>query len=277
MSTISKKFKEQFGMWGFIAGASEGLGAAFARVLAERGLNLILAARSKEKLQKITCELEKKNNILAYPLEIDLTQNNILPKIKKACEGKKVGLMIYNAALSPIGQFHEFSLEIHMQVISLNIIGPMKLIHYFGKQMIERGKGGILLMGSMAGLIGSPIHSHYGATKAYNIDLAQSLWFELKNSGIHVTTCIAGPIDTPNFQRSKPKKSFFQPPPMNPKKVARVGIAALQKNKPFIIPGFGNKISGWLLSKLLPRKMAIKIMGNIAKKMYGAEKKHINP
>jgi hypothetical protein len=277
MSSIPTNFQKQFGPWGLVAGASEGLGSAYAQVLAKKGLNVALIARRKEALEELKEELESDYGVETKIVVLDLTTTNLLERLNEATNELDIGVIIYNAALSPIGLFHHFSPELHQQVIDLNCRGPMLFCHYFGKQLIEKERGGILLMSSMAGMQGTPIHAHYSATKAYNLNLAEGLRNELQQFGINVTACVAGEIKTPNYLKSNPKRGFLQPPAMTPLKVAETGIKALQKNKPIIIPGFYNKLFGRFIRWLLPRRMMVKIMGNIARNMYGEDKDHVNP
>jgi len=277
MSSISTDFANYFGPWALIAGASEGLGEAFAHEIAKKGINIILVARRKELMEKLSQQLRQEYNVKTKIIQLDLASIDVLEKIKKETEQLEIGLMIYNAASSPIGLFYHFNLEQQNKVIDINVKGPMIFTYYFGQLMKDRGKGGIILLSSLAGLQGDPYHAHYSATRGYTMNLAEALWYEMKKYGVHVMTCAAGATKTPNYISSKPKRAgLINPRPMDAKKVAKGSLKSLRKNKPYHYPGFSNKFNVFILRHLLSRKAAIKFLGNIANKMYGEDRDHVN-
>jgi len=278
MSSISNYYQENFGPWAIIAGASEGLGAAYAEEIARKGLNVILIARRKEKLEELAKSISKTFNVEVETIQLDLGSDDFLSHLVAKTKNKEIGLMVYNAALSPIGLFHNNSADIHQKVIKVNCQSPMQMSYHFGALMKERGKGGIILMASLAGLQGNPIHTHYSASRAYNINLAEGLWDELKDSGVKVIACLAGPTSTPNYNRSQPKDigavNFTK---LAPEKVAKQALKALKKaRKPIFIPGVMNKISTFILQNFLTRKARVRFMGKMARNMYGEDKNYSN-
>lgn len=278
MSSISNYYQENFGPWAIIAGASEGLGAAYAEEIARKGLNVILIARRKDKLEELEKSISKTFNVKAETIQLDLGSDDFLINLAAKTKNKEIGLMVYNAALSPIGLFHNNSADIHQKVIKVNCQAPMQMSYHFGSLMKERGKGGIILMSSLAGLQGNPIHTHYSASRAYNINLAEGLWDELKNSGVNVIACLAGPTSTPNYDRSQPKDigavNFTK---LTPEKVAKQAIKAIKKaRKPIFIPGTMNKITTFILQNFLSRKARVRFMGKMARNMYGESKNYSN-
>lgn len=277
MTSKSSSFINQYGPWALIAGSSEGLGAAFAEELASKGLNLVLIARRENLLQKISENLQTKYGVEVIVLPLDLSSPDMFETIKAETKDLDIGLVVFNAGLGPIGLFTTHSIETHLKVINLNCVGPMSLTHHFCSEMKEKGKGGIILMSSMAGLQGSPIHAHYGATRAYTRHLAESLWYEMKKYNVHVTACVAGATETPNYLLSEPRdKGLIKPKPTKPEKVVKTAVRGLVRNKHRVIPGFANKLSVTFLLNLLSSKARVKLMGSIAMKMYGEDKMHIN-
>ncbi|MBN1329974.1 MAG: SDR family NAD(P)-dependent oxidoreductase [Candidatus Heimdallarchaeota archaeon] len=275
MSSISNDIKNDFGPWALIAGASEGLGAAYAREIASKGINVILLARQKDLLEELSKEIKSKYQVETKMLQMDLASPDILEKITFETKNLEIGLLVYNAAVSLIGAFHNFDIEHHIKTIEVNCKAPMLLTHYFGKKMKERGSGGIILMSSLAGLQGNPIHAHYSATRGYTMNLAEALWFEMKKYGVKVMACVAGATKTPNYVNSKPKKAgMIDPKPMEPRKVAEGALKSLWKNKPYHIPGAHNRFFAFIMRRLQSRKSTIKMMGNVAVKMYGEDKNH---
>ena len=142
--------------------------------------------------------------------------------------------------------------------------------------MIQRGRGGIILMGSLSGFHGNPLLSNYGGTKAYNIVLGEGLWYELKKHGIDVMVSVAGAIETPNYIQTKPTKLSFGPGPMKPVNVARETIAALGKTHTFV-PGRIYRLSSLITNRLMTRTRAIKMMASSTEQMYGDRNLITNP
>ncbi len=277
MPSISNDYVNYFGPWALIAGASEGLGEAFAREIAKNGINVALIARRKTLLDKLCSTISKEYNVQTKAIQLDLASENILDIIKAETKEIDIGLVVYNAALSPIGLFFNFDLEKHFKVIDVNVKGPMVFAYHFGQLMKDKGKGGIILLSSLAGLQGDPYHANYSATRGYTMNLAEALWYELRKYGVHVMACVAGATNTPNYISSKPKRAgLINPRPMDPFKVAKGSLKSLKKNKPYHIPGLNNKFNSFILKRMLKRERAIKFMGNIASKMYGEDRNHIN-
>ncbi|NHJ84730.1 MAG: SDR family NAD(P)-dependent oxidoreductase [Asgard group archaeon] len=275
MSSISNNLKNYFGPWAVIAGASEGLGAAYAKEVASKGINVVLIARRKQLLDDLSNEIKSKYQVETKVLLLDLASSDLLEKVQATTKDLDIGLLIYDAVYSLIGAFHNFDIEQHLKTLAVNCKAPMLFAYYFGNKMKERGSGGIILMSSLAGLQGNPIHAHYSATKGYNMNLAEALWYEMKPYGVKVMSCNAGPIKTPNYINTKPKRAgLINPKPMAPSKVAKGALKALWKNKPYYMPGFQNKFNAFIMTKILSRKTAIKLMGNVASKMYGEDKNH---
>jgi len=260
--------KQKYGSTALVAGASEGIGAAFATRLASEGINLILIARRIVPLQEFADNLKR-----AYPVEImciacNLGDRNATEQILEALNGKEINLLVYNAALSYIGPFIKNTPEYHDQMAQVNMITPLHLLHAFGEKMLPSGKGAIILMASLAGFQGSGYLAMYAATKAYNRVLAESLWYEWKSSGVDVIACCAGATATPNFKNTQPEKtSAFAPKVQTSQEVVTECFEKLGK-QPSFISGKGNKIASYIMQKLLPRKMSVTIMGDNTKKMY---------
>ena len=201
--------KQKYGPLALVAGASEGIGAAFATYLAEAGMDLVLVARRSEPLDALAAILNNKYSINAICISCDLSDLNAAFQLKEILKGKEINLLVYNAALSYIGPFEKNSIEHHNQIAFTNMITPMNMVQVFGEPMLKKGKGAVVLMASLAGFQGSGFLAAYAATKAFNRVLAESLWYEWKNRGVDVMACCAGATATPNFINTKPEKSGF--------------------------------------------------------------------
>jgi hypothetical protein len=263
-----RAFKRRYGRWALVAGASEGLGEAFARALAARGLDLVLVARRRDRLEALCRDLASAHGVAAEPLALDLAGAAARDAISRVADEREVGLLVYNAGLSVIGPFLEQPLERHLEVLDTNARGPLVLAHVLGRRMVDRGRGGIVLMTSLSGFQGSPLVVSYAATKAFDLVLAEGIWDELRSRGVDVVACAAGTIDTPNFRASAPDvAATFAPRPMPPARVAAAALGALGR-RPLVIPGVANHLAAAALHRLLPRRVAINVLGSSLRAMY---------
>lgn len=270
MAASSPDFRERYGPWAVVAGASEGLGAEFGRLLAARGLNLVLVARRGELLRELAGEISREHGVLARDITLDLASPDAATRIAEACADIEVGLLVYNAAVSALGPFFDVPFEIHLDELEVNCRRPLELVHHFGASMRERGRGGILLMASLAGSQGSPRIAHYGATKAWNRIFAEGLWGELREHGVDAMACCAGATRTPRYLAERPvDHGAGYVPEMEPAEVAAEALAKLGR-APSMIPGRINRVASLVMQRLLPRRSAIELMGR-ASRSIGVE------
>lgn len=261
-------FSQRYGSWAIVAGASEGLGAEYAKELAARGLNLILIARRDELLKPLAAKLSETYKVRIKPLVLDLCSPDAAEQIVQFAMDLEIGLLVYNAAFSAVGPFLERSMNEHMREIHTNIHAPFKLVYLLGQRLLARGYGGIVLMSSLSAFQGSAYISTYAATKAFNIVLAESLWEEWRMNGVDVLVCVSGAVKTPNYISSQPTKTGgLGDMTMTPDEVVSVALEALGK-QPYVIPGRMNRVASFVMRHLLPRKIAIKFMGKTLREMY---------
>ncbi|HXX31858.1 MAG TPA: SDR family NAD(P)-dependent oxidoreductase [Myxococcaceae bacterium] len=258
-------FRERYGPWALVAGASVGLGEGFAEALAERGLHLLLVARRPEPLESLAGRLRNRHSVEVRTFAVDLAGPELGDALDRSIRELEVGLLVYNAAHSVIGPFIERPLQEQLRVIDVNCRGPLVLAHRLGRAMAARGRGGILLMTSLAGSQGGPLIASYAASKAFNLVLAEGLWDELGERGVDVLACRAGATDTPGYAASHPRGTVAL---MEPALVVREALAALGK-KPSVVPGALNAFYAALLGRLLPRRTAVRIMGSATRRLYG--------
>ncbi len=260
--------KEKYGPLALVAGASEGIGAAFATYLASSGINLVLVARRKEPLEQLAAELTTSYKIEVSCICCDLASAGAAAQLQQQLQGKEISLLVYNAALSYIGAFEKNTMEHNNQIAQANMVTPMNLLQLFAPPMLAKGKGAMILMASLAGFQGSGFLATYAATKAFIRVLAESLWYEWKDRGVDVIACCAGATATPNFIKTKPEKAdFFAPRVQSPDEVVKECFEKLGK-EPSFVTGTGNKLASFIMQKLMPRKTAINIMGDTTRKMY---------
>ncbi len=250
-----------------VAGASEGLGEQFAEQVAARGLDVVLIARRLDEMRDVASRIAQVHGVETRALAADLASPDALSTIQAETSDLEVGLLVYNAALSLVGPFFDQPVERHLAEMDVNCRRPLELVHHFGNPMLERGRGGILLMSSLAGGQGSPYIAHYGATKAWNRVFAEGLWGELRARGVDVIACCAGATRTPQYlsERSEEDESAFVPV-MEPRDVAAEALRALGRS-PSMIPGRANRVAAFVLQRLLPRRTAVKVMGNASRRV----------
>jgi len=264
-----KDFRKKYGPWALVAGASEGLGEQFARQIAAKGLNLVLVARRRKELDALAGVIRDGHGVEVRTISWDLSNRHAAARIEERTREIEIGLLVYNAALSLIGPFLELPVEQHLRVLDLNGRGPLLFTHTFGKKMVERRRGGIILMASLSGYQGTALVASYAASKAFNIILAEGRWEELRDRGGDMLACAAGVIRTPNYLRSNPtKSSLLSAPEMEPEEVAAEALAALGRG-PTVIPGRANRVSSLVMQRLMPRSLAIATIGRATRGMYG--------
>jgi short-subunit dehydrogenase len=203
---MKRDFKANYGPWAMVAGASEGLGAAFAEALARRGLNVILLARRLEKLEIIAKKLSDSYAVDIKYFSVDLSDFIQTKQVVSQLD-VPIGLLVYNAAFSPINYFENITEELLEKVVDVNIKTPLLLTKLLSAPMIANKKGGIVLMSSLAGNQGSPKIVSYAASKAFNTILAEGLWKELQRHNISVIASCAGAILTPGYQTAQQNKA----------------------------------------------------------------------
>ncbi len=260
----------QYGEWAIIAGATEGIGEQFSLQLAAKGFNILLIARKQSGLDRVQSILsERFPNIQSDTLSQDLSDPDLKNKIQDFAAGKDIGLIVYNAVYSYIGNFVDDNLESQQLCLDVNCKGPLSFICAFKDQMLEKKRGAILLVSSMSGFQGSAMVSTYAASKAFVTVLAEGLWHEMKDHNIHVMACVAGATLTPNFEQQTPTEKIASVMPMTPESVVKEAIQALEKRKgPTIIVGRMNKFVSFLFGRLLSRKMAVSTISKATRNLY---------
>jgi uncharacterized protein len=253
---VSTELATRFGRWAVIAGASEGLGAAFARALGRRGLDLVLVARRPGPLEAIATRLRDELAIEVRTLALDLAAHDAIEQLHRATASLEIGVAIYNAAYAPIGELVASAPDDLLRVVDVNVRGPLLFARTFAAPMSVRRRGAIVLVSSLAGMQGTPRLSTYAASKAFTRVLAEGLWGELRRSGVEVLAVTAGAIRTPGYAGASTREA---PGTLDPDVVAARTIAAIGHG-PGVIPGWFNRIAAWIVGRLMPRRLAIAVM-----------------
>jgi len=257
---------DRYGPWALICGASEGLGAAFARALAEAGFSLVLIARRREPLEAVAAELRTRFGCAVDTLALDLAAVDLEARLHALAREHEIGLLVYNAALSIVAPFLDTPLGEKQRVLDVNVRGPVIAAHVLGERMAARGRGGIILVSSLTAFWGSAWVATYGASKAFNLSLGEALAQELGERGVDVVVSCAGATRTPGFERLLAGRKA--PRAMGPEAVATQTLNALPGRGAFV-PGAANRLILLLLSRLLPRTSAVRIMAGQTRALLG--------
>ncbi len=250
-----------------VTGASSGLGLEFAKLLAKKGYNLVLVARRTDRLDAL-----KQDILKAYPLDIhvlslDLSDVSASQKLLDYTQQNKlaVSVLINNAGFGTSGDFLSLPLEKTVEMLQLNITTLTQLTYLFGNEMKKNKEGYILQVSSVGAFQPSPSFAAYSATKSYVMLFSEALDFELKGSGVSVTTLYPGATKTEFFEASNTKvNKNVERMLMTAEEVADMGLTAMFNRNRSIVPGFSNKLST-LLVQFLPRKIATFIAANVMK------------
>ena len=224
-----------------ITGASSGIGEVFARKLAARGRNVLLVARSEEKLITLCNELGRSNNIRAQYVALDLSKPESAEQLFQEAKrrGLPVDMLINNAGFGSMGEFGNLYLARELNMIDLNIKSLVELTHRFLQPMIVRKQGAIINVASTAGFQPVPFMATYAATKAFVLSFSEALWEENRSYGIKVIALCPGVTDTNFFEAArghKPPARISQ----TPEEVVDTALRGLVQGKSHIISGWTN-------------------------------------
>lgn len=243
-----------------ITGASSGIGEAFAEAFAKQGLDLILVARSKDKLDAIAARLTKKYGgvrveVITADLSLPEPGAALLQKVNAL--GMGVDVLINNAGFGMASAFHESNAARQREMIALNVGAVVDLAHAFIPAMAERSVGAVINVASLAGFQPTPFMTVYGASKAFVLSFSEGLWAEYRGKGIAVLAVCPGPVDTLFFEatgNAALRKAIPASAMLSAEQVVAESLKALNSGKSVIVPGALMKLTSYL-PRLLPRKV----------------------
>jgi len=246
-----------------ITGASSGIGEAIAWVFAEHGHDMILVARSADKLDKLADELASKHSVMVSVRPADLSQAGSAEGLAKALrrEGQQVDILINNAGVLVHGAFVDISPEDHQRMVQLNVAGLTDILTHFVPDMAARQSGRILNVASSSAFQPVPSLSTYAATKAYVLSLSEALGEELRGSGITVTAMCPGVTST-NMMADVGSVAESLPSVLisDVEDVAREGFKACMNGTPIVVPGKLN-LAGTLVVRATPKWLVRRLVG----------------
>jgi short-subunit dehydrogenase len=230
-------FVAKYGPWAVIAGASEGTGACYAEQLAAMGFNLVLVSRRLDALETLGTRLAEAHGIQYRALTTDLRQPEAAGQMVGATADLDVGLYVSNAGSDGAGNsFLDSPVERSLDLLSMNAGTVVRAVHAFGNRFKARGKGGFVIMSSGAGLGGQPWLVMYSATKAFELNFAESLWAELEGQDVDIIGVAAPMMDTPTLRRETAGTGFDVSNAYDPAEVVHLALATLGKEPLVIVP-----------------------------------------
>lgn len=251
-----------------ITGASSGIGAAFARKLAKRGRNLLLVARSEDKLIALCNEVGRVSGIRAQYVVMDLSEADAPARLLEETQKREleIDMLVNNAGFGSMGDFARLDLAGELDIIDLNVKSLVELTHRFLMPMRERRLGTIINVASTAGFQAVPFMATYAATKAFVLSFSEALCEENRQHGIHVMALCPGVTDTNFFAASN-----IERPPMRtvqtPEEVVNAAMRGLARKKSLVVSGWTN----WFMveaERVVPRSMVTKVAGKALRSRF---------
>lgn len=255
MTPDTQNFSTRYGPWALVTGASDGIGRSFARALAKRGLNVVLVARTRDRLESLAGELSRAHSIRCEVVAVDLTAAKGLTSLLDATSGLDIGLVVCAAGFGTAGRFIDGELDDELDMLQLNCGATTTLSWHFGRRLAARGRGGLVLLSSIVAFQGVARSAHYAATKAYVQSLAEGLRQEWREFGIDVLAVAPGPVETGFAARAQLHMTRAESPDV----VAEQSLNALPRGGT-LRPGLLGKLLGYSLA-MTPRRGRIGIMG----------------
>lgn len=224
-----RTFLSAYGPWALVTGAAEGLGLELAKGVAQRGLNVVLVDVQWKKAQAEARQIAEVYGVETRALECDLAQPDFLAGLTTALAPIEVSLLICNAGIGQTGAFLDLPLESAHAAVAINCLSTLTLCHQFLRPMVDRGRGGVLIIASNAGYAGTPYIATYAATKAFDLSLGEALWFETQGTGVDVMSFAPQGTNTPGYRRGSPhvQEGETHDQLMAPEEAARIALDRL--------------------------------------------------
>jgi len=209
---MESRFKQRYGSWAVVTGASDGIGRAMAFEGARLGLNIVLVARRRSRLDDIAQEIAQRHAVQTRVIDADLSDPAGVHTVVSAAADLQVGLLIASAGFGTSGRLIDSDIDTEVNMLHVNSRAVVMLAHHFGKRFAAQKRGGIVLMSSLVAFQGVPMSAHYAATKAYNQSLAEGLHIELVPCGVDVIASAPGPVESGFSERANLRMNLSAKP-----------------------------------------------------------------
>jgi short-subunit dehydrogenase len=196
MATKRRNFREMYGDWALVTGASAGIGLEFARALAREGMSIVLTARREDRLNEIAAALKRDHQVETRVVAADLAAIDGADKLADAVADLPIAFLVNNAGFGYAGRFDKLATERLRAMVVVNCVAPVVLTSRILPAMVKRGRGAVIVVGSVAGRQPLPLHTVYSATKGFDLLLGEGLWGELRGTGVDALVLEPGPTQT---------------------------------------------------------------------------------
>ena len=254
---MERNFVERYGPWALVTGASSGIGREFARQAAARGLNVVVVARRAERLEALADELAMRHAVDTRIVAVDLCHDDFLAPIRAATADLEGGLLVNSAGFSRTGPFLDMDRDEMQRMLNLNVRAPALLTREYGPPMRARRRGGVVMVASVTGFVGTPLWSLYAATKGFDLLLGEGLAAELRGDGVDVLALAPGTTRT-EFLDGAGIGDFMG---MEAADVVAHALARLGRSD-VVVPGWFYR-SGTFAMRFLPRSVNRAVFGRI--------------
>lgn len=245
-----------------ITGASAGIGAELANVFASRGHDVVLVARSKDRLERIADELADRHGVAASAVVCDLSRAGAADDLHSEVRDRSVAVdcVVNNAGFGIYGPFAETDTDAEIEMMQLNMVTLTHVTKVFLPEMLQRNRGRILNVASTAAFLPGPLMAVYYATKAYVLSFSEALAEELRGTGVTVTVLCPGPTRS-DFQETAGLKDsrLLRAGLMDAPTVARAGYDGMMKGRAVVVPGVMNKLTAQA-PRLSPRRATVRVV-----------------
>ncbi|SDE10334.1 SDR family NAD(P)-dependent oxidoreductase [Auraticoccus monumenti] len=251
-----------------VTGASSGLGALVARRMAERGTDLVLVARRRDRLDELAGELRRRHGVTVHPVVMDLGRAGAGPALLEAlaaeAPGRSPDLVVNNAGFGIYGPLVENDPEKLEAMLTLNVTALTSITRAVLEPMVRRGSGTLVNVASTGGFQPAPGLAAYVATKAYVLHLSEALWQEVKGTGVRVTALCPGPTSTEFFDVAGSEHGVLGGNVTTPEQVVDALVAALDRRRlpPYLVPDVPNRIQS-VAARVLPRRLALPVAARV--------------
>lgn len=260
------------GKTALVTGASSGIGRAFAHALAQKGMTVVLVARSEEPLQKLADEIRQGHKVDAEVIAADLAKEGAAARVFQEAQkrGLTVDLLVNCAGFATQGYFEALDPQQEHQEVMVNTACVVGLSHAFLPEMLARGGGGLINVASMMGFQPTPFMAVYGASKAFVLSFSEALSEEYRGRGLRVVALCPGPTQT-SFFKTLGTDEAWGGKRRTPEQVAATGLRALEQGRSVAVDGAVNSVTA-LLPRFLPRPLIARIAGSFARPQEAAQK-----
>ncbi|GAA1258999.1 SDR family oxidoreductase [Kitasatospora nipponensis] len=256
-----------------VTGASSGLGVEFARQLAARGHDLVLVARSRDRLEALAERLRAEHSVAAHVLVQDLAEPEAAGRIGRwlAEQRLDVDLLVNNAGFGTCGRFEENDADRDREQLMVNVVAPVDLAHQVLPGMLARGGGAVVNVASTAAFQPAPYFSVYGASKTFVLGFSLALRQEYRRRGVRVMAVCPGPVETGFFEVIGTRRAAVTGRMADPAVVVRTVLRALDRDRAYVTPGLSN-LAGAHLAPRRPRALVAAIAERVTRTVLKADR-----